>query len=124
MWRIINSIYSIFESTNSTTMNIIKFPAKAKVTVLQTPQGVKEPPRFGNLGNKVLMVLLSAVWVVTVLTWPLLKWLVSLDVALQFFRMLYHWNTAGAHAGWTFVLHFGVLFALTCFVAFYKPKWL
>jgi hypothetical protein len=105
-------------------MSVVKFSSARKVPAAQAEQVVKELLLPGNLGNKVLMVLLSAVWVVTVLTWPLLKWLVSIDVALQFFRMLYHWNTAGAHAGWTFVLHFGVLFALTCFVAFYKPKWL
>ena len=51
-----------------------------------------------------------------------LKWLVSIEVFFQFIRMIYHWNTPGVYAGWTFLLHFAVLTALTYFVSIYKPK--
>ena len=64
----------------------------------------------------------KAVWVVVVLVWPLLKWIVSIDVFFQFIRMVYHWNTPGVFAGWTFLAHFAVLVALTYFVSIYKPK--
>ena len=66
--------------------------------------------------------LVKVVWVVAVLVWPVLKWVVTLDVLFQLVRMLYHWNTPGVFAGWTFMLHFAVLTALTYFVSMYKPK--
>ena len=36
--------------------------------------------------------------------------------------MVYHWNTPGAFAGWTFILHFVPLTAFTYYVSIYKPK--
>lgn len=65
---------------------------------------------------------LRFVWVAVVLVWPVLKWIASIAVFFQFIRMLYHWNTPGIYAGWTFLLHFAVLTALTYFVSIYKPK--
>jgi hypothetical protein len=56
------------------------------------------------------------------LLWPLLKLVISLDCVYQLGRMLYYWNTPGVYAGWTFLMHFAVLTALTFFVAAYKPK--
>ena len=89
--------------TGQATSNIIK-PAPAA-------------PRRGLFAPVV-----KAVWVVVVLVWPLLKWIVSIDVFFQFIRMVYHWNTPGVLAGWTFLAHFAVLVALTYFVSIYKPK--
>jgi hypothetical protein len=40
----------------------------------------------------------------------------------QFVRMLYHWNTPGVYAGWSFLAYFAVLTAITYFVSIYKPK--
>lgn len=65
---------------------------------------------------------LKGVWVLTVLAWPLLKWVVSIDCFYQLLRMVYHWDTPDVYAGWTFFLHFTVLTALTYFVSYYKPK--
>lgn len=65
---------------------------------------------------------LKGVWVVTVLVWPILKWVISFDCALQLVRMIYHWETPRVYAGWDFLLHFAALTALTCFVSLYKPK--
>ena len=36
--------------------------------------------------------------------------------------MLYHWNTPGVYAGWSFLAYFAVLTAITYFVSIYKPK--
>ncbi|MCG5075842.1 hypothetical protein L5014_21110 [Paraburkholderia sp. RG36] len=66
--------------------------------------------------------MVKAVWIVTVLLWPFARWIIGIEVGFQFFRMLWYWHTPGVHAGWTFLLHFGVLTALTYFIAFYKPK--
>ena len=51
------------------------------------------------------------------LLWPLLKWVLAIDVTWQFARMLYFWQTPSVYAGWTFLGHFAVLAALTYFVA-------
>ena len=99
---------------------IIKFPKGARTV---PPQGqpvdsgpAKEPSRPVNTGG-----VMKVVWVATVLLWPWVKWFVVLDVLFQFGRMIYHWNTPGSFAGWTFLLHFGVLTAITYFVSMYKP---
>jgi hypothetical protein len=104
--------------------NIIKFPkaTEATATVVQdTPQQAEKAAPTVKV-NGVFARVLKTVWVVTVLVWPVLKWVVSIDVFFQFIRMMYHWNTPGVHAGWTFLLHFAVLTALTYFVSLYKPK--
>jgi hypothetical protein len=61
---------------------------------------------------------LKGVWIVTVLVWPILKWMISLDCALQLVRMIYHWETPGVYAGWDFLLHFAALAALACLLCF------
>jgi hypothetical protein len=55
--------------------------------------------------------------IVVALLWPWLKWVLAIDVTWQLARMVYHWQTPGVHAGWTFLGHFAVLIALTYFVA-------
>ena len=55
--------------------------------------------------------------IVVALLWPLLKWVLAIDVTWQLARMVYHWQTPGVHAGWIFLGHFAVLIALTYFVA-------
>jgi hypothetical protein len=77
---------------------------------------------FNAKGKALLAGLVRLIWVVTVLVWPVLKWVVSIEVFFQFVRMIYHWDTPGVYAGWTFLVHFAVLTALTYFVSLYKPK--
>ena len=68
------------------------------------------------------MGMVRTIWVVTVLIWPVLRWVLSFEVLFQMVRMFYYWNTPGVHAGWTFLLHFAVLTAITYFVSAYTPK--
>ncbi|WP_017169813.1 KleE stable inheritance protein [Xanthomonas phaseoli] len=96
---------------------IIKFPAMA-----EPPREAKPAPVLTPKGSGILAGIVKAVWIVTVLVWPFLRWIVALDVTFQFVRMLWHWHTPGVHAGWTFLLHFAVLTALTYFVSLFKPK--
>jgi hypothetical protein len=81
-----------------------------------------QPMVFNAKGKALLAGLVRLIWVVTVLVWPVLKWIVSIEVFFQFVRMIYHWDTPGVYAGWTFLVHFAVLTALTYFVSLYKPK--
>nr|WP_176451038.1 KleE stable inheritance protein [Bordetella pertussis] len=106
--------------------NIVKFPKLTK-----PPAGPPEPPPAvvsspappqPPAGRGFVAGVIRFVWVATVLVWPILKWVLSIEVFFQFVRMLYHWNTPGAYAGWTFLLHFAVLTAITYFVSIYKPK--
>ena len=100
--------------------NVIKFPRQARVAEEVSKKTVEptKKPSVSGIGVAVL----RGVWVVTVLCWPILKWILALDCVYQAARMLYYWNTPGVHAGWTFALHFAVLTALTYFVSVYKPK--
>ncbi len=63
----------------------------------------------------------KALWVVLVLCWPLVNKIFVVDVLFQLLRALFYWDTADVHAGWTFILHFGMMSGLTYFVAFGDP---
>ena len=106
--------------------NIVKFPRLTKpppTEPVEPPQAAAPPPALpAQQGRGFVAALIRFVWVATVLVWPILKWVAAIEVFFQFVRMLYHWNTPGVYAGWTFLLHFGVLTALTYFVSIYKPK--
>ena len=100
--------------------NIIKFPRQvAAVAEVKQPVGAAASKAVGVV---VGVAVIKGVWVLTVLVWPILKWVVSIDCVFQFARTMYHWNTPGVHAGFTFLLHFAVLTALTYFVSIYKPR--
>lgn len=98
--------------------NIVKFPKATKPPALD-PVELAVP---NAVDHCLLAGLVKFLWVVTVLVWPILKWILSIEVFFQFARMLYYWNTPGVFAGWTFMLHFSVLTAITYFVSIYQPK--
>ncbi len=106
--------------------NIINFPRLTKPPhpePVGQPQANAPPPALPEQQVRgFVAALIRFVWVVTVLVWPILKWLAAFEVFFQFVRMLYHWNTPGVYAGWAFLMHFGALTALTYFVSVYKPK--
>jgi hypothetical protein len=52
-----------------------------------------------------------------VLVWPVLRWLVAIDVAIKFFEALAFWHVPGRHDGLVLLAHFGVLTALTLYVS-------
>ena len=98
--------------------NIVKFPKATKPPSLEP----MEPAAPKAVDQGLLAGMVKFLWVTTVLVWPILKWILSIEVFFQFARMLYYWNTPGVIAGWTFLLHFAVLTAITYFVSIYKPK--
>ncbi len=101
--------------------NIVKFPRATKLPVIK-PVELTPPTVPKVIDQGLLAGLVKFLWVATVLVWPILRWILSIEVFFQFARMLYHWNTPGVLAGWTFLLHFAVLTAITYFVSIYKPK--
>ena len=56
--------------------------------------------------------IVSFIWMGVVIIWPVLQWVVALDVVYQ----------GLCNGSLMFLLHFGFLCALTYFVAFYTPK--
>ncbi|MEF8738623.1 MAG: KleE stable inheritance protein [Candidatus Accumulibacter necessarius] len=104
--------------------NIIQFPRRdaPAPTPDLAPPGGQPKPLDGAGGGRVLSNLIKVVWVVTVLLWPLMKWILSLDVLFQFARMIYHWNTPDVYPTWMFLFHLALLVVLTYFVSLYKPK--
>ena len=81
-----------------------------------------QPATAQTAAGRAVSNVLDAAWFIVVLSWPFLRWVLSLDCVFQFLRMLALWDTPGTYAGFTFLLHFIVFVALTYFVAFFNPK--
>lgn len=96
--------------------DIIQFPpvsGKEKAPPLPpAPAPVPPPGRPG---------LRTVLWVFVTLCWPVLRFILVCDVLFQLLRALVLWDTPGAHAGWTFLLHYAFFCYLTWFVAYGKP---
>lgn len=108
--------------------NIVKFPKALKppAPVAEVVTPAPSPTTRTRGLRRVLLGLVTfldrAVWIMTLLLWPVIKFVGVICLLIQFVRMVYHWNTPGMHAGWTFVLMFAALVAINCYVAIYKPK--
>jgi len=104
---------------------VLKFPDKPGAAPI-APQVSKVMPLPGvqNMGtpNILLTRLINALWILTLILWPFLRWIMALDVAFQGFRMAFTWSDPGAHAGVTFIGHFLFFAAVTYFVTTHKPK--
>lgn len=95
--------------------NVIKFP---KVVRPATPAPVVAvPPAAKNARSPVAIA-----QIVIALLWPILRWVMALDVTWQLFKVMYYWNTPGEFAGLRFLAHFAVFVGLWYFVACYRPK--
>ncbi|EFI8498301.1 protein kleE [Escherichia coli] len=105
--------------------NVYKFPA-VKPTQ-ETPKQHIEPASQPECNRshpikRVIRGCWKALWFTLVLIWPFVRWVVALSVVYQAIVMVWHWNDPENFAGWTFLLHFGVLVVLTYFVSVYKPQ--
>lgn len=105
--------------------NVYKFPGSegAQEALNAVPESAPlKAPSGPGATKKAFSGAVKVLWVVVALVWPVLRWLLALDVVFQGVLMLWHWDTPGSHAGWTFALHFAALVALTFFVSVFKPK--
>lgn len=98
--------------------NIYKFPATEQIDKNTTPISNVLAKKQNSFVDSIVKI----IWLFTVICWPVARWILAIDVAFQFSRMLWHWNTQGTYAGWTFLIHFSVLVVLTFFVNNFKPK--
>lgn len=71
--------------------------------------------------KKVWLIVYGWIWILLVLTWPVVKWILSLITFYHFLRMIYLWDTPGANAWIYFILYFVVLTVFTTVVSS-KPK--
>lgn len=105
--------------------NVYKFPgsedSRAAVKAPPKPEPVKAPHK-PRATKKVFSGCVKVLWLMVVLVWPFLRWIMALDVVFRGLLMVWHWDTPGSHAGWTFLLHFAALVAVTSFVSVFKPK--
>ncbi len=103
--------------------NVIKFPKASRPPHESTEAAeAVAAPKIKGRWRLLWGGLVRFIWVVTVLVWPVLKWVLSISTFFQLIRMIYHWNTPGVHAGWSFLAYFAALTAITYFVSVYKPK--
>lgn len=105
--------------------NIVKFPKKPVPTHPETTKPssvVPGVPRKPNWWSRAWSGLLKVIWMLTVIIWPLLRWVISVASVCLFIRMIYYWDTPGIHAGVDFILSFFILTVLTYYVSHYKPK--
>lgn len=91
-------------------------PAPA-VGIVPAPAGNHKASPAKREGSRVV----RALWMTVVLVWPILKWVLVMDVLFKLIQAMVHWNEPGTHYGWLLLLHFGVLSALTYYVA-WRPK--
>ena len=114
---------SIGRKKGQVMSNIVKFPRRTNATVVQSPvtlnPGTEAPTNSNKKTSASVMVMLQFA---VALLWPVLKWVLAIDVTWQFVRMLYFWNTPDTYAGLAFLLHFSAFTALTYFVAVYRPR--
>jgi len=105
--------------------NVLRFPSKGAPGDAWAPgiarQAEQRPKRKYSVKN-VLHGFFTVIWFLLIPVWFFGRWILALECFFQFLRMLYYWKTPGMHAGWTFVLHFGLLSALCAFVFTFEPK--
>ncbi|GAB2881117.1 hypothetical protein GCM10027277_57770 [Pseudoduganella ginsengisoli] len=102
---------------------VFKFPEKpgaaARLEIIKpviAPQVNTPTPLSGvsdmGIPESLIKHFINALWVITLLFWPVLRWIMALDVVFQAVRM----------AGVTFVAHFLIFAAVTYFATNYKPE--
>lgn len=72
--------------------------------------------------KKQLKIVLRYIGLLVIVCFPVLKWLLSVDVFFLGVRAIYYWNDPLSNAGWLFIYHFLVLVMLIFFVTYYKAK--
>jgi hypothetical protein len=92
---------------------------RSKGSTLNSATPARRP---GGTLSRVAHTVVKGLWITTALLWPVLRWVISIEVFLQMLRAMYYWNTPGMYAGWAFALHFAVLVGITIFVSIYKPN--
>jgi hypothetical protein len=73
-------------------------------------------PSRVHTGNRVVSQFIGILWFLVALFWPVLRWLLAIDVTFQFFRMLIGFSRFGLYFDGFFFLHFLFYTGMICFV--------
>lgn len=105
---------------------IFQFPATASARRTGEVVASAEPEAtclWRVLGSNPLFQLAYGIFIILiVITWPLLRWLIMIDLGLQLMRMLLLWGEPGIYAGLTCLLHFSVVGTVACLALFVPLK--
>lgn len=104
--------------------NVIKMPVRVvrpDFSVPDTEDGTLSlAGQHSDHASPFLLVILKSVGrfflVALTLCWPLLSKVISVDIALQFFKMLWHWKALGLAAAFPFLFHLAAFTFLTMLV--------
>ena len=107
----------IFDGTMEMT-NIIQFPEKLKQNRPEALPCQSTSHKRKKVGTafKYLFIFIQTV---LVLLWPIIRWLVYLDLFFYFLKMIMHTNN---HAGFDFMLHYPIVLSGILFVFLYRPN--
>lgn len=104
---------------------VLKFPAKVDGGKKEVAAPARSTVKDDRI-NPVLAVLVTKVvhllWIITLLVWPVLRWIIAIDVAFYGFMTALAWDTPDTHYGMKFTIHLLVFVALIYFVTQYKEK--
>ena len=64
-----------------------------------------------------LNAFVCVLWLITAISWPILRWLLALDVTFQFMRMAVKFMRHGLYFDWIFWSQFVLYVVLICFVS-------
>lgn len=90
----------------------------ATIITFPRPRPDAKPAR--SFGARAVSMAVRIAWVLTVIAWPVLRWVLAFDVTIQLFRMLILFTDMGVYFDWTFAAHFMVVLGVFCFVACYR----
>jgi hypothetical protein len=99
----------------------------ASIAIVQ-PEEIKTQNQKGSIktpliaGWKSIMSwIIGLVWLLLGMFWPLLNWIITMDVFFQLLRAVYYSNTP-VHATLQAAIHGFVYILLSLFVYLYRPK--
>jgi hypothetical protein len=109
---------------------IYQFPWHGRTTsipIVQTEnfvnikKGSIKPPAISGW-KRFMLWSIGLVWLFLGLFWPLLNWIVAMDVVFQLLRALYYSSEPAIHATLQAAIHGFLYLLLSLFVYLYRPK--
>jgi Uncharacterized KleE stable inheritance protein len=89
--------------------------------IVQFPKVLNAAAKRGGGATSSRQLVVRTVWVLVAMVWPILRWILALDVTLQLFRVLIISASRGWYMDWYLMGHFAVFVIITYFVTVYQP---
>lgn len=88
---------------------------------VKTKNGSIKTPTIAGW-KRIMPWIIGLVWLFLGLFWPLLNWIIAMDVVFQFLRALYYSSEPAIHATLQASIHGFLYMLLSLFVYLYRPK--